>query len=73
MATTPTRTRSRFVEVMLVAFGVYSGLHGLSHILDTHHHAGDWVGLLEFAGLVVATVLFAIALRYSVIDEKRRL
>jgi hypothetical protein len=136
MTATPTRARSRFVEVTLIAFGVYSvvlglfmmvapgtffdtlgafgarndhyifdnasfelplgllllaaarwpswrvpalafatlhwGLHGLSHILDTHHAAGDWVGLLEFAGLALVTVLLAIALRYSVIDEKGR-
>ena len=134
MTTTPPRTRSRFVEVTLIAFGVYSvliglfmmlapgaffdtlgnfgarndhyifdnatfelplglllltaarwpswrvpalafatlhwGLHALSHILDTHHGAGDWVGLLEFAGLVMATALLAIALRYSVVDER---
>ncbi len=134
MTTTPTRTRSRYAEVVLIVFGVYSvliglfmmlapgvffdtlgnfgtrndhyifdnatfelplgvlllaavrwpswrvpalafatlhwGLHALSHIIDTHHGAGDWVGLLEFAGLALTTVLLAIALRYSMIDEK---
>ena len=134
MATTPTRTRPRFVEVTLIVFGVYSvvvglfmlvapgtffdtlgnfgtrndhyifdnatfelplgllllaavrwpswrvpalafatlhwGLHALSHIVDSHHGAGQWVGLLEFAGLVLATTLFAIALGYSAIAEK---
>jgi hypothetical protein len=41
-------------------------LHALSHIVDTHHRAGTAVGLLEFAGLVIGTVLLSIALRYSV-------
>jgi hypothetical protein len=136
MTTTPTRTRSRYVEATLVVFGAYSvlvglfmmlapgaffdtlgtfgirndhyifdnatfelplgllllaaarrtswrvpalafaalhwGLHALSHILDTHHGAGDWIGVLEAAGLVVSTAFLAIALRVSVIAEKRR-
>ncbi|WP_421843458.1 hypothetical protein [Mycobacterium sp.] len=41
-------------------------LHTLSHILDTRHGAGVAVGLLEFAGLAAATVLLAVALRFSV-------
>jgi hypothetical protein len=45
-------------------------LHALSHLVDTHHHAGAWVGYLEFAGLALSTVLLAIALRYSIIEEK---
>jgi hypothetical protein len=131
---TPTRTRSRFVEVTLIAFGVYSvllglfmmvapgtffdtlgdfgvrndhytfdnatfelplgllllaafrwpswrvpalafatlhwGLHALSHIIDPHHGAGNAVGWLEAATLVLATAVFAIALRLSIIEEK---
>jgi hypothetical protein len=134
MATTPTRTRSRFVEVTLVVFGVYSvliglfmmlapgtffdtlgtfgtrndhyifdnatfelplgvmllaavrwpswrvpalafaavhwGLHALSHTIDPHHGAGDWIGWLEAGGLVATTVILAIALRSSVVAEK---
>jgi hypothetical protein len=134
MPTTPTRTRSRFVEVTLIAFGVYSvllglfmmvapgtffdtlgdfgvrndhytfdnstfelplgllllaafrwpswrvpalafatlhwGLHALSHIIDPHHGAGNAVGWLEAATLVLATAVFAIALRLSIIEEK---
>jgi hypothetical protein len=134
MSTPTTRTRSRFVEGTLIAFGVYSvvlglfmmvapgpffdtlgefgvrndhyifdnatfelplgvlllaavrwpswrvpalafatlhwGLHALSHILDTHHAAGDAVGLLEFAGLAVVTVILAIALRINIIAER---
>jgi hypothetical protein len=120
-----TRTRSRFVDVVLIAFGVYSvllglfmmlapraffdtlgafgprndhyifdsasfelllgllllaavrwptwrvpalsfavvhwALHALSHIIDTHHADGTAVGLLEFAGLALGTVLLAVA------------
>jgi hypothetical protein len=46
------------------------GLHALSHIVDTDHHAGAWVGYLEFAGLALSTVLLAIALRHSIIEQK---
>ncbi|KAA1249573.1 hypothetical protein F0Q45_14415 [Mycobacterium simiae] len=131
MTTAPTRERSRFVDAILILFGVYSAalgvfmmvapgvffdslgafgarndhyifdnasfelplgllllgglrwtawrvpalafasahwlLHALSHLLDTHHHAGAGVGLLEFAGLVVGTALLAMALRSSII------
>ena len=134
MVTRPVRTRFRYVDVVLIVFGVYSvliglfmmlapgpffetlgqfgvrndhyifdnatfelplgvlllaavrwptwrvpalafatlhwSLYALSHILDSHHGAGQWVGLLEFAGLAVTTVLLAIALRYSIIDAK---
>lgn len=45
-------------------------LHSLSHLIDTNHAAGNWVGWLEAAGLVVATALLAIALRASVSDDK---
>jgi len=45
-------------------------LHALSHLVDTDHHAGAWVGYLEFAGLALSTVLLAIALRYSIIEQK---
>jgi predicted anti-sigma-YlaC factor YlaD len=136
MATTPIRTRSRFVEVALIVFGVYSvsiglfmmlapgtffdtlgnfgvrndhyifdnatfelplglmmlaaakwpswrvpalafatlhwGLHTLSHLIDPHHGAGDWIGWLEAAGLVVTTALLAIALRVSANAGKER-
>jgi predicted anti-sigma-YlaC factor YlaD len=134
MATTPIRTRGRYVEVTLVVFGLYSvllglfmlvvpgtffdtvgnfgarndhyifdnasfelplglmmlaaarwpswrvpalafatlhwALHALSHIIDPHHAAGESIGWLEAAGLVVTTALLAIALRTSVIEEK---
>ncbi|CQD02095.1 hypothetical protein A5731_21570 [Mycolicibacterium conceptionense] len=45
-------------------------LHSLSHLIDTNHAAGNWVGWLEAAGLVVTTALLAIALRASVSDDK---
>jgi len=46
------------------------GLHALSHLVDTNHHTGVWVGYLEFGGLAASTVLLAIALRYSIIERK---
>ena len=46
------------------------GLHALSHIIDTNHRAGAWVGYLEFAGLALSTLLLAIALRCSLIEQK---
>jgi len=134
MTTTPMRTRTRYVEVILIVFGVYSvvlglfmfiapgtffetlgtfglrndhyifdnasfelplglmmlaalrwpswrvpalafatlhwGLHAFSHIIDPHHAAGETVGWLEAAGLVVTTVFLAIALRASLVEEK---
>jgi hypothetical protein len=136
MTTTPMRTRTRYVEVILIVFGAYSvalglfmlfapgpffdtlgsfgvrndhyifdnasfefplglmllaalrwpswrvpalafatvhwGLHAVSHIIDPHHAAGESVGWLEAAGLVVTTVFLAIALRASIIEEKNR-
>jgi len=134
MTATPMRTRTRYVEVILIVFGLYSvvlglfmflapgtffdtlgsfgvrndhyifdnasfefplglmmlaalrwpswrvpalafatlhwGLHALSHIIDPHHAAGDSVGWLEAAGLVVTTVFLAIALRASLVEAK---
>jgi hypothetical protein len=45
-------------------------LHALSHTIDPHHGAGDWIGWLEAAGLVVTTAILAFALLSSVIAEK---
>jgi hypothetical protein len=134
MTTTPIRTRTRYVEVILIVFGLYSvfvglfmfvapgtffdtlgsfgvrndhyifdnatfefplglmmlaavrwqtwrvpalafgslhwGLHAVSHIIDPHHAAGESIGWLEAAGLVVTTVFLAIALRASIVEEK---
>ncbi len=49
---------------------VHWALHAISHIIDPHHGAGDLIGWLEAGGLVVTTVILAIALRASVIAEK---
>ena len=134
MTTTPLHTRTRYVEVILIVFGLYSvvlglfmavapgtffdtvgsfglrndhyifdnasfefplglmllaslrwpswrvpalafatlhwGLHALSHIIDPHHAAGESVGWIEAAGLVVTTVFLAIALRASLVEGK---
>ncbi|OBF36550.1 hypothetical protein A5724_01125 [Mycobacterium sp. ACS1612] len=134
MTTTPIRTRTRYVEVVLVVFGLYSvivglfmlvapgtffdalgnfgsrndhyifdnasfefplglmllgalrwpswrvpalafatlhwALHAISHIIDPHHAAGESIGWLEAAGLVVTTVFLAFALRASLAEER---
>lgn len=136
MAITPTRTRSGFIEVTLVVFGIYAlaiglfmlvapgtffdtlgafgvrndhyifdnasfevpqglmllaamrwpswrvpalafatlhwALHSVSHLVDPHHAAGDWVGWLEAGGLVATTAILAMALRAAVTAERRR-
>ena len=46
-------------------------LHSLSHIIDPHHGAGDWIGWLEAGGLVVTTVILAVALRATVVAERK--
>lgn len=45
-------------------------LHALSHLIDTDHAAGAWVGWSEGGGLVLVTVILAIALRTSMSNEK---
>ncbi|NKZ13181.1 hypothetical protein HGA11_19580 [Mycolicibacterium septicum DSM 44393] len=58
-------------RVPTLAFAtLHWALHSLSHLIDTNHAAGSWVGWLEAAGLVVTTVLLAIALRISMSDDK---
>jgi hypothetical protein len=58
-------------RVPALAFGtLHWGLHALSHIIDPHHAAGESIGWLEAAGLVVSTVFVAIALRASVVEDK---
>jgi hypothetical protein len=46
------------------------GLHALSHIIDPHHGAGDLIGWLEAGGLVVTTVILALALRVVLATER---
>lgn len=51
-------------RVPALAFStIHWGIHAVSHLIDTHHAAGEWVGWLEFAGLAVSTVILALALR----------
>jgi len=58
-------------RVPALAFAtVHWALHALSHLIDTDHHSGAWVGYLEFAGLALSTVLLAIALRCSIVEQK---
>jgi hypothetical protein len=58
-------------RVPALAFAtVHWGLHALSHIIDPHHAAGESVGWLEAAGLVVTTVFLAIALRGAISRER---
>jgi hypothetical protein len=54
-----------------LAFAVlHWALHSVSHIVDTGHADGRVIGLLEFAGLALGTILLAVALRRSVIAGK---
>jgi hypothetical protein len=133
---TPTRTRTGFVEVTLIVFGVYAlgiglfmlvapgtffdtlgafgvrndhyifdnasfeipqglmllaavrwqswrvpalafatlhwALHSISHLVDPHHAAGDWVGWLEAGGLVATTLILGLALRACLAAERSR-
>ena len=58
-------------RVPALAFAtLHFALHSISHIIDPHHGAGDWIGWLEAGGLVVTTVILAIALRASANAEK---
>lgn len=58
-------------RVPALAFAIlHWALHSISHIIDPHHGAGDWIGWLEAGGLVVTTVILAIALRASANAEK---
>jgi hypothetical protein len=63
--------RWRAWRIPALAFAtLHWGLHALSHIIDPHHAAGDSIGWLEAAGLVVTTALLAIALRASIVEER---
>jgi hypothetical protein len=58
-------------RVPALAFAtLHWALHSVSHIIDPHHGAGDLIGWLEAAGLVVTTVILAVALRASMNAEK---
>jgi hypothetical protein len=63
--------RWRAWRIPALAFAtLHWGLHALSHIIDPHHAAGDSIGWLEAAGLVVTTALLAIALRASIVEDR---
>ena len=58
-------------RVPALAFAtLHWALHSVSHIIDPHHGAGDLIGWIEAGGLVVTTVILAIALRASASAEK---
>jgi hypothetical protein len=60
-------------RVPALAFAtLHWALHALSHVVDRHHAAGSGVGWLEAAGLLLGTVLLAIALRSSMADQTAR-
>jgi hypothetical protein len=59
-------------RVPALAFAtLHWALHALSHLIDPHHGAGDAIGWLEAGGLVVTTLILAIALRASIVAERR--
>jgi len=54
-------------RVPALAFAtLHWALHAISHVIDPHHGAGDLIGWLEAGGLVVTTVILAMALRATV-------
>jgi hypothetical protein len=58
-------------RVPALAFAtLHWALHAISHIIDPHHGAGDFIGWLEAGGLVATTVILAMALRAAVTAEK---
>lgn len=63
--------RWRTWRVPALAFAtLHWALHTISHVVDPHHGAGDWVGWLEAGGLAVTTVILAIALRASIVASR---
>jgi hypothetical protein len=58
-------------RVPALAFAtLHWALHAISHIIDPHHGAGDFIGWLEAGGLVATTAILAMALRAAVTAEK---
>lgn len=59
-------------RVPALAFAtLHWALHALSHIVDTGHADGRLVGLLEFVGLALGTILLAVALRNCITADNR--
>ena len=59
-----------FVTVQTVT--LHSALHSISHLVDPHHAAGDWIGWLEAGGLVATTLILGLALRAALAAERGR-
>lgn len=58
-------------RVPALAFAtLHWALHSVSHIIDPHHGAGEWIGWLEAGGLVVTTLILALAWRATVLTER---
>jgi hypothetical protein len=58
-------------RVPALAFAtLHWALHAISHIVDPHHGAGDLIGWLEAGGLVVTTVILAVALRAAAAAQR---
>src|SRR6476659_8127340 len=58
-------------RVPALAFAtLHWALHAISHTIDPHHGAGDWIGWLEAGGLAATTVILALALRAAVAAER---
>ncbi len=63
--------RWRSWRVPALAFAtLHWALHTISHVVDPHHGAGDWIGWLEAGSLAVTTVILAIALRASIVAAR---
>jgi hypothetical protein len=59
-------------RVPALAFAtLHWALHALSHLIDPHHGAGDWVGWLEAGALVATTAILSVALHACVTAERR--
>ena len=58
-------------RVPALAFAtLHWALHSISHLVDPHHAAGDWIGWLEAGGLVFTTVILAFALRAALSTQR---
>lgn len=64
-----TRLRSWRVPALALAT-VHWGLHTVSHVVDPHHGAGDWIGWLEAGGLAFTTAILGIALREAIRHDR---
>ncbi|WP_286143740.1 hypothetical protein [Mycobacterium sp. D16R24] len=56
------------VPVLAIATGHWV-LHTVSHLVDTNHHQGQTLGLLEGVGLLATAALLALALWFAASEE----